>query len=126
MKLEILKSQYDKSVILTNHDITLPYLGQMCFVMSPTEDNGAALYYIKKKDLASFEGSDGWVRGMPLDYYACYKLKLNPLDSFQGMDLDEKIQRTIPKLKQWLIDQDTYLGILLSSRRTVKLKGLLV
>ena len=126
MRLKIVKSLYEKSVILSNHDITLPHLGQMCFTVTATDDNGAILYYIRKKDMVSFTGSDGWVRGMPLDYYGSYKIKLNAVDVFLGFELDEKIQKTIPKFKRWLIDQDTYLGELLGSRRTAKLGNLLV
>lgn len=119
MRLKIVKSQYEKSMILSTHDITLPYLGPMCFMMTPDEGERANLYYIKKKDLVSFEGGDGWRRGVPLDYYCCYKVKLTALDRFLGLDLDAKIQRTLPKFKHWIISQDTFLGELLGSRRRV-------
>jgi len=121
LKPRIVPPNQDKALVLSSHDITLPHLGPMYFMMSPTEDRGAMLYYIKKKDLISFDGSDGWRRGIPLDYYCRFKVRLNILEEGFGVELDTKIQSSIPKFKRWLIDQDNHLGELLTSRRTVRL-----
>lgn len=121
MRLKLIKPDRDAPIVLSDHDIHLPHLGPMCFMMSPTHDNGATLYYVKKKDLLSFESGDGWRRGIPVDYYCSYKVKRNALDNFLGKELDTKIYETIPRFKRWVIDQDTFLGELLGSRRHARI-----
>lgn len=118
--LRIVKQERPKMLSLCEHDMHLPKLGKMRFVMTPVDD-GFYLIYIKDEDFSARSYDEHYREGIPTKPYCYGKVSLNEWERFFGITIEDKVRRKIAKLKNWVIEQDILLGYIQGSNRKVNL-----
>lgn len=108
------------SLTSCEHDLHLPKLGKMRFVMTSSNDDGVYLLYIKDEDFVACN-FDEYREGVPTMPYCYTKVTLNEWERFFGRKMSRKIKSKIQKLKNWVIEQDILLGLLEGRNRKVNL-----
>ena len=89
------------------HDLHLPHLGKLYFIMQSDDGDGRFLIYVKKEHMSIISYGNGLESGGVVRTPYCYThVTLNSWDRFFGISLRKKVTRCLSRFKKFLIEED--------------------
>lgn len=119
--LKLVKSVEELELIPNEHDLHLPNLGKLYFVMQTDNADGRFLIYVKKEHMMVTSPGNGLDAGGVVKAPYCYThVTLDSWDRLFGTTIRKKVSRCLAKLKKRLIEEDLMVGQTKLTARYIK------